>query len=112
MSNLSICKLCKEIFGLGDDKYIFALYLLKEEDEDIKKIRFAEVLDALYKGKEYDDKYIKVAEICSQCAGVYAHFMELRKKELIKSKREVKRILSRKAYKEKIKENKKSTEKK
>jgi hypothetical protein len=112
MSNLSTCDLCKEIFSLGDKKFIFALYPVTEEDENTKKMRFAEVLDALYKGKMYEDKSIKVAEICNSCAGVFAHFMGLRKKELIKSRREVRRILSRKTHTEKIKEIKKSKEKK
>jgi len=106
MSNLCVCDLCKELFSLGDKKFIFALYPISEEDEDTKKMRFAEVLDALYKGKAYEDKCIKVAEICNRCAGVFAHFMSLRKKELIQSRREVRKILSRKARRDKKKENK------
>ena len=108
MSNLCVCDLCKEVFSLGDTKFIFVLYPVTEEDENTKKTRFAEVLDALYKGKSYKDKSIKVTEICNQCAGVFAYFMGLRKKELIKSKREVKRMLSRKARKERIKDIKAS----
>jgi len=105
MSNLCVCDLCKELFSLGDSKFIFALYPVTEEDEDTKKMRFAEVLDALYKGKTYEDKAIKVVEICNSCSGVFAHFMGLRKKELIKSRREVRKILSRKVRTEKKKDN-------
>jgi hypothetical protein len=105
--NLTTCDLCKEILPEGDKKFVFALYPMNEEDEDTKKMRFAEILDALYKGKRYEDNSIKVTEICNQCAGVFAHFMNLRKKELIKSRREVKRMLSRKVRTEKKKETKK-----
>ena len=105
MSNLCVCDLCKELFSLGDKKFIFALYPVTEEDENTKKMRFAEVLDALYKGKTYEDKAIKVVEICNSCSGVFAHFMGLRKKELIKSRREVRKILSRKVRTEKKKDN-------
>jgi len=112
MSQVTYCDLCREIIKMNDKKFIFAYYSLVEEDEDTKKMRFAEILDALYKGKAYEDKCIKVTEICNQCAGVFAHFMGLRKKELIKSRREVRKILTRKARKEKIKEIKKAKENK
>lgn len=107
MSQVTYCDLCREIIKMNDKKFIFAYYAVTEEDEDTKKMRFAEVLDALYKGKTYEDKAIKVVEICNSCSGVFAHFMSLRKKELIKSRREVRKILSRKTRKEKNKENKK-----
>lgn len=108
MSQVTYCDVCREIIKMNDKKFIFAYYAVTEEDEDTKKMRFAEVLDALYKGRTYEDKAIKVVEICNSCSGVFAHFMALRKKELIKSRREVRKILSRKARKEikKSKENK------
>jgi hypothetical protein len=112
MSQTTFCDLCREIVKPSDKKFLFAYYAIIEEDDETKKERFKEILEALYTGKKYEDKSIRVVEICSPCAGVFAHFMNLRKKELIKSRREVKRILSRKARKEHIKEIKKSKEKK
>jgi len=104
MAQVTYCDLCHEIIKPNDNKFIFAMYPLTEEDENTKKMRFAEILDALYKGKTYEDKAIKVVEICNSCSGVFAHFMSLRKKELILSRREVRKILSRKVRKEKNKE--------
>lgn len=112
MSQITFCDLCKEIIKINDKKFLFAMYPVTDEDDETKKLRFKEVLEALYEGKTYEDKCIRVVEICTPCAGVFAHFMSLRKKELIKSRREVKRILSRKVRTEKIKEIKKAKGKK
>jgi predicted Zn-dependent peptidase len=112
MSQISLCDLCREIITPSDKKFLFAYYAITEEDEETKKERFKEILDALYTGKKFEDKSIKVVEICNACAGVFAHFMGLRKKELIKSRRTVKRMLTRKIRAEKIKEIKKAKGKK
>ena len=112
MAQMTYCDLCKEIIKQGDKKYIFALYLLSEEDEETRRTRYEEILKALSEGRCMNDNHIKVAEVCERCASVFAHFLNLRKKELIKSRREVKRMLSRKTRKEKIKEIKKLKEKK
>jgi tyrosyl-tRNA synthetase len=108
MSQTTFCDLCREIIKPSDKKFLFAYYAITEEDDQTKKERFKEILEALYVGKTYEDKAIKVVEICNPCAGVFAHLMALRKKELIKSRREVRRMLSRKARKDKIKEVKAS----
>jgi alanine dehydrogenase len=100
MSQTTFCDLCKEIIKPSDKKIIFAYYAVTEEDEDTKKLRFKEVLEAIYEGIAYEDKSIKIVEICNSCAGVFAHFISLRKKELIKSRKEVRRMLARKTKKE------------
>ena len=105
MGQTTNCDICKEIIKPSDKKFIFALYPVTEEAEETKKLRFREMLDALYEGKAQGlDKSIKVAEICNACTGVFAHFMSLRKKELIKARREVRKIFARKTYRDKKKE--------
>jgi len=104
MAQLLLCDLCKEIIKLRDKKYIFGLYCVTEEDEETRKIRFEELVKDIYEGKCHSNNNIKIAEICEKCVGVFAHFMNLRKKELIKSRKEVKKILSRKVRTEKKKE--------
>ena len=106
MSQTTFCDLCKEIIKMNDKKFLFAMYPVTDEDDETKKLRLKEVLEALYAGKTYDDKSIRVVEICTPCAGVFAHLMTLRKRELIKSRREVRRLLSRKTRKENNKEKK------
>jgi len=112
MAQVSFCDLCKEIIKPNDKKFLFAYYSVTEEDEETRKTRYKEILEALYDGKAYSDNIIKVVETCTPCAGVFAHFMTLRKKELIKARREIKKIFARKVYKEKQKEAKKPKEKK
>ena len=112
MAQVSFCDLCAEIIKPNDKKFLFAYYSVTEEDEETRKTRYKEILEALYDGKAYSDNVIRVVETCTICAGVFAHFMSLRKKELIKARREVKKMFTRKAYKEKQKEAKKSKEKK
>ena len=112
MSQLTYCDMCKEIIRPNDKKFIFGYYPCTEEDEETNKQRFEEIIKALYQGRLNKETSIKIVEICSGCAGVFAHFVNLRKKELIKSRREVKRMLTRKAKKEKVKEIKNSKEEK
>jgi hypothetical protein len=106
MSQVTYCDLCREIIKISDKKFLFVMYPVTDEDDETKKLRFKEVLEALYEGKSYDEKCVRVVEICTPCAGVFAHLMTLRKKELIKSRREVRRLLSRKTRKENNKEKK------
>jgi len=108
MSQLTYCDMCKELLKPSDKKFIFGYYPCTEEDEETNKQRFEELIKALYAGKLNKETSIKIIEICAGCAGVFAHFVNLRKKELIKSRREVKRMLTRKVRAEKIKEIKKS----
>ena len=106
MSQMTFCDLCQEIIKPSDKKFLFAMYPVTEEDNETKKEQFKEVLEALYVGAKIEDNGIRVVEICNSCAGVFAYFMNLRKKELIKSKREIRKMLARKVRKEKIKEEK------
>lgn len=109
MSALTICDMCRELMKPSDKKFLFACYPVTEEDEQTNKQRFEEIIKAVYEGKYRNaETAIKVIEVCTGCAGVFAHFINLRKKELIKSRREVRRMLSQKIRRAKKKEEKKN----
>jgi phosphoenolpyruvate carboxylase len=108
MAQITYCDMCREILKPSDKKFLFGYYPCTEEDEETNKQRFEEIIKALYQGKLNKETSIKIIEICTGCAGVFAHFVNLRKKELIKSRREVRRMLSRKICADKKKEIKKA----
>ena len=107
MASLSICDMCREYLKPSDKKFLFAYYPVTEEDEETNKQRFEELVKALYDGKRNAETSIHILEVCTGCAGVFAHFMNLRKKELIRSRREVGKMLRRKVRAEAKKKDKK-----
>jgi hypothetical protein len=103
---LCLCDLCKSLIKQGDNKFLFGYSVVKEqEDEETRKQHFAEVLDALYKGKHRIDGEIKIVEICSKCVTVFASMMKMRQEDLKKVHEEISKILVKKMKTEKKEKN-------
>ena len=89
---LTYCDICHELIKIGDKKYILGVNPVKQESEKIEEELKKNVYDYLRHVQHQTEK-IQIMEICEECKKVLEYFFHIRKKELEKTKLELKKII-------------------
>ena len=100
------CDLCGELIKVGDKKYILGVHCVTELSEEEREQHLVEVLKELYKEMKTTQRRVQIYEMCPKCLQVFLRFINLRKTDLDKAKREVSRMLKKKLFNKQKEETK------
>ena len=93
---ICVCDICKEPIKHKDRKCLIAINVAPEENKAIKEEEYKEMLMSVFCEMQNPNRAIPLYEICGKCLEVFYHFINIRKDELEKTRKELKKMLSKK----------------